>query len=687
MGKVMKYNMTTIKRAWFTWSLILFLTALQGRAADPNTFKSNWLERKANKEGPDFIQHEKAGPGWFSNLGPTGIRALMTDKEGKTEWKGIGSQFVVKYVFPKSPASIKVQVGDIIIGVNGKRFETPYNFGYWFGWGYEGPLTDFGKAVEEAEAKKKGMLDILLIRKGKEMTVSVKLPLQEALAPTWPYNCKKSEKLKNDAIAWIIKHQESGRWPGTAVHAEVFSCLALMAQGKTYLKQVKAHLDTQVDKFNDRTWNWQLTMYAILMSEYQLATGTKTYQKTLRQINDLLKKNQRFANSTLGHEGNAGEDGYGPMSGISGLTCLAWAMMEKAGIDIHKDAYEKTLITMDMELVRKDGDSPQGDYGYGWPNKGVLVYDFKPKEVLPSLNHLKVDIKTFNDARAAGIPKGAMALVHSIRPWQDYSPQVAKHHVNKICRTRRCLVNGHGSGMLHAWMCFLALGYTSNTGYPDPLRLTLDTNRDLMMSARCPDGSFYAQPQRDDMGGDLGYGSRTLPTALWATVLSIPDAKLVMLGREQSEKAQKVWKSATQKIRMRQYAAAIPLLLEAKEYGVVGAQEQLDEIKKLADAAADKGMKYVEAKNVSAATSHFKTVIRTYGEEMASKAVTELDKLENDPATLKEKAAEKQFLTIRKNYKIAGKEKTKAALNKLITDYPGTTAAKQAEATIKKMAQ
>ena len=493
-------------------------------------FNASWLKKQANKCGPDFVQHEKAGPGWFSNLGPTGIRAMMTDKNGKTEMKGTASQFVVKYVFPSSPASRVIKPGDVILGTFGERFPTPYKFGYWFGWGYDGPLTDYGKAVEYAEAQNKKKLDILLLRDGKEKTVSVRLPLSGALAPTFPYDCKKSKKIKDAAIKWILAHQdEAGNWPG-AVHANILCCISLLAQGKRYAKPVQKHLDTMIGKLKNDTWNWQLALYAIVMSEYQFTTKSTRYKKTLMLINDLLKEHQVYANGTFGHSHIT--KGYGPMTGISGLVSLAWAMMEKAGIKVHKKAYERTLITMDMELVRNDGDSPQGDYGYGWPNHGRKVYSFDAKAVPPSLNHLDVDISTFNDARAAGIPKAAMALTHSIRPWQEYSPLVARHHVNKICRTRRCIINGHGSGMMHGWTCFLALGYAANIGHPTPLRLALDANKELMMAARCWDGSFYTQPQRDASGGDLHYGSRTLPTAFWATVLSIPDAKLVLLGSE-----------------------------------------------------------------------------------------------------------------------------------------------------------
>ncbi|MBF0199188.1 MAG: PDZ domain-containing protein [Planctomycetes bacterium] len=512
--------------------IVLLMLLLQPYlfAADPTSFANHYLKSQANKDGPDFIQHKKAGPGWFSNLGPTGIRALLTDENGKAEWEGQGSRYLVKYVFPKSPASRKITPGDIILGVNGERFKSTYTFGYWFGWGYDGPITEVGAEVERAEKENKGRMNFLVLRKGKEIEVNITIKKKGVFTENFPYKCKKSSALKKEALLWLLKNQKAdGKWPGQG-HASMIACLALLAQGKRYLSSVDKHLKNI--EFNDHTWNWSLAIYGIIMSEYTLMTRKKTYYKKMQQINDYFVSNQkRFKNSAFGHEGKSGSQGYGPMSSITGLVCLSWALLEKCKIKINQEAYMKTLITMDMELVRNDGDSKSGDFGYGWPNKGVKVYDFKPEQVTPALGELEADIENFNQDRAAGIPKAMMAITHSIRPWQDYSANVATHHINKITKTRRCLVTGHGSGIMHAWACFLALGQASNLGNSKPLQLSLEANKNLINSARCFDGSFYTQPQRDDFGGDLNRGSRTTATAMWLTMLSIPEKELIILGK------------------------------------------------------------------------------------------------------------------------------------------------------------
>ncbi len=519
-----------MKKCVLAICLVLVVLTVTVLSADPKTFAAHWLKSRA-KSGPDAVQHEKAGAGYFANLGPTGIRALLTDKDGKTEWKGSGTQYLVKYVFPGSPAHEKVLPGDIIIGVNGKQFKTVYTFGYWFGIGYEGPLTDFGRAIEESEAKRNGKLTIMLTREGKQQEVEVQIQSKGAFSPTFPHNCRKSLALKRDAIQYLLDTQKDGRWHGQG-HGTFMATMALMAQGEKYLPVVAKSLDRQMNDFNDHTWNWYLAMYGISASEHFLATGSKKYWNTMLRINDVLLKNQqRFKNGTFGHEGNAGNDGYGPMTGVTSLVILSWTMMEKAGVPIHKKGLERALIAMDMELAGCGKGSRAGAYGYGWPNKGEKVHPFDASLVLPALGDLNKNILDFNDKRSVGLPVGAMAMVHTVRPWQDYSPMVVTHHTNGIARTRRCIVNGHGSGMLHAWTCFMALGMRSNHGDTRPLRVAMDHNKALINTARCHDGSFYPQPQRDDLGGDLGRGSRTLATALWLTVFSIPDRGLLLLGQ------------------------------------------------------------------------------------------------------------------------------------------------------------
>lgn len=515
-----------MKKYLFIGSLVTIVYGSLVLAADPQSFLNHRVNSHANTDGPDHVQHVAAGDGWFSNLGPTGIRAMLTDVEGKVEWQGAGIQYLVKYVFGGSPADGVILPGDIITGVNGRTFEKPYTFGYWYGFGYEGPLTELGQAVEESEKDFDGRLSLMVFRNGKSMNLQVQINSKGAFSNTFPYNCSKTQALRTEAVQALLALQKTdGNWPGSE-HGGFMACMALMAQGGqgSHMQAVGKYLDKRSQgSISDSNWNWGLAFNAIAMAEYQMLTGDKKYQNYMLQINDQLKRNNdRYKNHTYGHVGLAeGTAGYGPMKGTTSLVLLAWAIMEKAGIPIHRDSMEKTLVEMDMA----------GCGGYGWPDQGSDIAVFDIPAVLSTLTELNRNIYGTNTQyRTAGFPYGNVALLHSIRPWQSYSPQVVTNNTKKIAYCRNVMVTGHGSGMLHGWSTYLALCMAANKGVTEPLRVNLDYNKALLNSVRCYDGSFYTQPQRDDFGGDLTNGSRTTATSLWLTVLSTPGKQLCLLG-------------------------------------------------------------------------------------------------------------------------------------------------------------
>ena len=89
--------------------------------------------------------------GWFINLGITGARAKIQLDAPKV--------LEVTYVFEDAPAFRKLKVGDKIVGVNGKTFVEDHKFGYGPDFfGYEGPMMDFGSALEESQGRLDGKL-------------------------------------------------------------------------------------------------------------------------------------------------------------------------------------------------------------------------------------------------------------------------------------------------------------------------------------------------------------------------------------------------------------------------------------------------------------------------------------------------------------------------------------------------
>jgi len=69
------------KKYQFVVGLAVIMYSNLVLAADPTTFKAHMIDSHANSDGPDYVQHQAAGNGWFSNLGPTGIRAMLTGND------------------------------------------------------------------------------------------------------------------------------------------------------------------------------------------------------------------------------------------------------------------------------------------------------------------------------------------------------------------------------------------------------------------------------------------------------------------------------------------------------------------------------------------------------------------------------------------------------------------------------
>lgn len=140
-----------------------------------------------------------------------------------------------------------------------------------------------------------------------------------------------------------------------------------------------------------------------------------------------------------------------------------------------------------------------------------------------------------------------------------------------------------------------------------------------------------------------------------------------------------------QKAKLKQFSAAIPLFQQALGYGATEAQKELDDIRVMVEADMAVALKQLEAKNPAMARSMFEKIAGSYGSELGAAARQEIEKMDNDPATLNEKKAYQLFMSIRNSYNAANKGATVEALNKLISDYPDTEAAQKARETLARL--
>jgi len=96
-------------------------------------------------------------------------------------------QILITKVDAGSPADGTLEVGDVILGVGGKEFDSDARIA-------------FGKAITAAEKKKnRGVLKVIRWRKGKSESVALQLKVMGSYAPMAPMDCRKSQMILDDA--------------------------------------------------------------------------------------------------------------------------------------------------------------------------------------------------------------------------------------------------------------------------------------------------------------------------------------------------------------------------------------------------------------------------------------------------------------------------------------------------------
>jgi hypothetical protein len=183
-------------------------------------------DKKLN--GPDA----EAG-GWYINLGITGARAKLTENNLTC--------LVVTYIFENTPAYGKLKKDDIIVGANHRPFVIPHKNGYGMDkFGGEGPLMDFGNALEESQAElassekssdklskqqaddKKasavkpgnGNLILDVLRNNEKIQVVLNIGTKYgSYSDGFPFNDKKSALIVSELYEYLAKNQSgNGSW-------------------------------------------------------------------------------------------------------------------------------------------------------------------------------------------------------------------------------------------------------------------------------------------------------------------------------------------------------------------------------------------------------------------------------------------------------------------------------------------
>ena len=489
--------------------LIFFLLAylpLNGQVY----YKENgepWIKKAT---GPD-----QDVPGWFYNLGITGIRAkLMADKPKFLE---------VKYTFKKSPSYRKILIGDVIIGAGGKLFINEHKNGIGMDkFGADGPIEEFAEALALAQTSKgRGRLELIILRNSKELKVSLNVGRKYGdYSSTFPFQCPKSDKIVKELLDYLIDNQSPNGSFGTP-QDNLYAPLALMASGSSkYRKAIKRNVYLQASattSSGDKEWlvNWKYMTAAIVLSEYYLRYKDRKILKELQEIYDFLYTTQYTDMSQIdkkdplgtpsrpnpespdekhggwGH--NPGYEGYGPISILTGAGALGLTLMSRCGIKIDETRHKKAYDFLERGT---------GKNGYTW----------------------YADKKGADDAYAGMGRTGVSAIAHWLSPYGEKHQEYALLQSKLIGNYPKSFPDTHASPLLG--MGYAALG--ANIDKKNFLSL-MHANKYWFTLAQCHDGTFCYQPNRESQ--TYAGNWRVAASAVTAFILLIKEKSLVITGK------------------------------------------------------------------------------------------------------------------------------------------------------------
>lgn len=300
---------------------------------------------------PDFTKGDAIPTGaehdW--NLGATGMRGwIYSDKMVTTDAR----QIYLTKVEKNSPADGILKVGDVILGVGGKRF-------------YYDPRPELGKALTKAESEAGGgNLSLIRWRTGKTETVVVKLPVLGTYSVTAPYDCPKSQRILEHGCNALAAQLAAPSYRQNPITRSL-NALALLASGKReYIRLVRKEAQWAAGYSADSFQTWYYGYVITLLAEYKMATEDDSVMPGLRRL-ALEAANGQSIVGSWGHR-FAGPDGrlqgYGMMNAPGLPLTIGLVLARKAGI---ADPEVERAIERSARLMRfyiRKGAVPYGDH-------------------------------------------------------------------------------------------------------------------------------------------------------------------------------------------------------------------------------------------------------------------------------------------------------------------------------------
>ena len=314
------------------------------------------------------------------NLGPTGARGWIWGWKLETT---LSRQILITEVDKGSPAHGRLQVGDVILGVGDRPFDSDAR-------------KALGRAITQAEKTENGgRLDLTVWRSAQTRQVTLPLKIMGTYSDMSPYHCAKSQKILEAGCKHIAANMQGGI-QGT------INALALLASGNdAYARIVRdfAHkigppnLELNIATKNGMpAWTWGYNN--IFLTEYYLATGDAAVLPAIKEYAVKLSMGQSGV-GTWGHgmawlDINGGKmhgslGGYGAMN-QPGLTChLSLVLAKKCGIQHAEIDQAIDRANRHIGFYIDKGAIPYGDHRPNWQwhddngknSSGTIMFDLQ----------------------------------------------------------------------------------------------------------------------------------------------------------------------------------------------------------------------------------------------------------------------------------------------------------------------
>jgi len=319
-------------------------------------------KKNFSKDPPDLTQGGKPDDTLDWRLGPLGASGWCFNRTPGEGASARARQIVITAVDKKGPATGKLQVNDVILGIGQQKFT-------------KDARKVLAAAINEAEKEEnKGVLNLLVWRGGSESQVALSIPVLGSYSPTMPYNCKKTEKIIDNACAVMKTRKLTPGWLG------FIDGLGMLATGREDLMpQVKALAHAAVvpgevlsieKHVGMKCWEWSYK--TLFLCEYYLATKDPYVLPTIQEYATKIAMGQS-GGGAWGHtyaalEYNDGKmhghlGGYGEINQMGLTLMIVLPLAEKCGVDNSevKDAIKRGNEFFSFFIGK--GTIPYGDHG------------------------------------------------------------------------------------------------------------------------------------------------------------------------------------------------------------------------------------------------------------------------------------------------------------------------------------